>query len=66
MDTQDIFVCEELLKVVNNMYFKELQGKELVSKMIVFQNFGKMVNKYKNPAPLTPDKESKASVKGNK
>ena len=39
------------------MYFKELQGKSLVDKMVIFKNFATSINKYKNPPKIEPKKK---------
>lgn len=57
MDKQDIKNCEEMLELFNEMYFKELQGKDLISKMVIFKNFATTVNKFRNPPKLEPVKK---------
>ena len=60
MDKQDIINCENMLTLFNEMYFKELSGKDLVQKMMLFKNFAITVNKMKTPIepvskpPITP------------
>jgi hypothetical protein len=74
MDKKDILHCEQMLDLFNNMYFKELKGKDLVDKMIIFKNFATVISKYKNTGlevvdkkdPVRPIYESKGKEKTKK
>ena len=54
MKEKEIKLCQELLKVFNEMYFKELKGSELQDKFFVFHEFAKMVMSYQSPKEIKP------------
>ena len=58
MDKQDIYNLEKMLDLFNEMYFKDLSGKDLIDKMIIFKNFATTVNKLKD-TKLKPVKKKK-------
>lgn len=65
MDKKDILILESISGLLGDMYFKELKGSELVEKVILQQNFARLINNLKNPPKVEPVKDEKC-LKENK
>jgi hypothetical protein len=66
MEKHEIEACEKLLELINNdLKFIDLDCKDIISKVLIFQNFGKVISKYKN-APKAPVKEDSKPIKKGK
>ena len=69
MDKKNIQVLEDIKVLINEMYFRDLQGKELFGKILLIQDFLKVIKELKEPIkpvkkkPIKKIKEDKVDAK---